>query len=328
MATCQKCGKPVEFRVVDGRAIPFHFDGGCAGARGGTAFDPVRRNAESECRKTSCPSCGASVYFIRHNGGSVWIEPPLGPPWDRHPCFDTVPNVSRGNRTASIASAELTGKLGGGGGITGVVVQTEISADRRQTAMKIAIGKREALALLVKGGADAWTGELVVVSLPQRRVYLASDPTYCFVIIGEQKVGHDRSATRSAVALNVDDPALSKKQRSLLRRYSERGFDADWKQADAACLAPLITGKDQDLAIHVAAIGILEHAERHNDISAALPLVVSLPRPKRERLIRWFHQFSPISIDLQRKQRKAYVFKTPSGERRPFRIAEARSTPI
>lgn len=316
----------VEFRVVDGRAIPFHFHGGCAGVRGGTAFEPVRRSAESECRKTNCPNCGASVYFIRHNGGSVWIEPPLGPPWDRHPCFNTMPNAGSRTRSASIASAELTGKLGGGGtAITGVVVRTEISVDRRQTALEIAIGEEQPLGLLVKGGADAWIGELVVVSRSQKRVYLASDPTYCFVIIGDT----NPAAIHSTETLQaVDDLTFSKKQRSLLRRYFENGFNADWKPADAARLAPLITGKDQDRAIHVAAIGILDHAERHGDISKALPLVASLSRPKRERLIRWFHQFSPISIDLQRKERKAYVFKTRSGERRPFRIAEARSTPI
>jgi hypothetical protein len=30
--------------------------------------------------------CGASVYFVRHNGGSVWFDS-LGKPWPKHSCF-------------------------------------------------------------------------------------------------------------------------------------------------------------------------------------------------------------------------------------------------
>ena len=38
-------------------------------------------------RKTSCPICKDPVYFIRHNGGSVYVDE-LGWPWSKHPCFD------------------------------------------------------------------------------------------------------------------------------------------------------------------------------------------------------------------------------------------------
>lgn len=44
------------------------------------------------CRETSCPRCGSSVYFIRHNGGSVWVDH-LGWPWPKHSCFaDEAPS--------------------------------------------------------------------------------------------------------------------------------------------------------------------------------------------------------------------------------------------
>jgi hypothetical protein len=36
------------------------------------------------CQKKEC---GQPVYFIRHNGGSVWVDPPLGPPWHKHRCY-------------------------------------------------------------------------------------------------------------------------------------------------------------------------------------------------------------------------------------------------
>lgn len=37
--------------------------------------------------KTSCPKCHENVYFIRHNGGSVWVDS-LGWPWPKHACFE------------------------------------------------------------------------------------------------------------------------------------------------------------------------------------------------------------------------------------------------
>lgn len=36
---------------------------------------------------TSCPKCNQDVYFIRHNGGSVWVDS-LGWPWPKHACFE------------------------------------------------------------------------------------------------------------------------------------------------------------------------------------------------------------------------------------------------
>jgi len=38
-------------------------------------------------RQTTCPECGSKVYFVRHNGGSVWFDE-LRPPWPKHGCFD------------------------------------------------------------------------------------------------------------------------------------------------------------------------------------------------------------------------------------------------
>lgn len=38
------------------------------------------------CKPTTCPRCNQSVYFVRHNGGSVWFDE-LGKPWPKHGCF-------------------------------------------------------------------------------------------------------------------------------------------------------------------------------------------------------------------------------------------------
>ena len=90
MPTCSRCGGEIEFCYIDGRCIPLHFSGGCGGAARSEVFDypGYRRSKEGSCFRTKCPKCKEGVYFIRHNGGSVWIDPPLGPPWYKHPCMD------------------------------------------------------------------------------------------------------------------------------------------------------------------------------------------------------------------------------------------------
>lgn len=64
-----------------------------SGGNGGNyrIVSPVRTawqyRDDDYCRSTTCPKCGATVYFVRHNGGSVWFDD-LGHPWPKHACFD------------------------------------------------------------------------------------------------------------------------------------------------------------------------------------------------------------------------------------------------
>jgi len=47
-----------------------------------------RWHTDDFCVRRICPKCRKyPVYFIRYNGGSVWVEN-LGPPWTKHPCFN------------------------------------------------------------------------------------------------------------------------------------------------------------------------------------------------------------------------------------------------
>src|SRR5205814_348 len=98
MPICSRCGGEIEFRKIDGRIVPLHFSGGCSGSARSEVNDYAgyRRSRESSCFQTSCPECGHGVYFIRHNGGSVWIDPPLGPPWYKHGCMDKAYVSSKG----------------------------------------------------------------------------------------------------------------------------------------------------------------------------------------------------------------------------------------
>src|SRR5438046_2499546 len=52
-----------------------------------TTFVYTYNDHDDFCRPTKCPKCGAPVFFVRHNGGSVWFDR-LGKPWPKHGCFD------------------------------------------------------------------------------------------------------------------------------------------------------------------------------------------------------------------------------------------------
>ena len=83
MATCNKCGQAITFRYIDGRPVPIHEGGGwhCGfQAAGSSTYIPPRPQAPIDwvdrdfTRPTTCPECGDPVFFIRHNGGSVWVD--------------------------------------------------------------------------------------------------------------------------------------------------------------------------------------------------------------------------------------------------------------
>ena len=88
MSRCSRCGNTVSFRVLAGEVVPIHDSGRCAGPvekTHGKFFSP-----DACCRLSACPICGRDAYFVRSNGGAVWFDPPLGPPWPKHGCFDTT----------------------------------------------------------------------------------------------------------------------------------------------------------------------------------------------------------------------------------------------
>jgi hypothetical protein len=44
-----------------------------------------KNRSEDFTRRTICPECRKEIFFVRHNGGSVWFDS-LGMPWPKHPC--------------------------------------------------------------------------------------------------------------------------------------------------------------------------------------------------------------------------------------------------
>ena len=83
MANCEFCGEQIEFRTLKGRVVPFHH---CEV----THVETISRKTTDPdcCHRTVCPHCGKRyIFFVRHNGGSVWFDF-LGPPWPQHACFE------------------------------------------------------------------------------------------------------------------------------------------------------------------------------------------------------------------------------------------------
>ncbi len=84
MSTCWKCGQEITFRYIDGVCTPIHLYGYCEGR------SPYSDEAISKAVHARCPRCGQMAYFLRHNGGTVWMDE-LGAPWPKHKCSDWVP---------------------------------------------------------------------------------------------------------------------------------------------------------------------------------------------------------------------------------------------
>jgi hypothetical protein len=103
MDICDYCGGEIIFRYIGGVCTPVHLSGGCNSdytRSNGKSYTNIGKKSieldrlyqaeytyEDFCYPTKCPKCGEEVYFIRHNGGVVWVDE-LGWPWPKHPCMD------------------------------------------------------------------------------------------------------------------------------------------------------------------------------------------------------------------------------------------------
>lgn len=77
--SCRFCSGEIIFRSIKGNTVPIH-------QRDYNCVTQQRAGQPSLCFLSKCPRCQQPVYFVRHNGGTVWFDE-LGKPWDKHPCF-------------------------------------------------------------------------------------------------------------------------------------------------------------------------------------------------------------------------------------------------
>lgn len=187
MATCSRCGDPIKFRYIDGRCVPLHQYGGCTGVRSEkvTDYSGYNISRESTCFSTQCPGCGDEVFFIRHNGGSVWIDPPLGPPWYKHACFAT--SLSSETRTTLVAEYNLTpleAEKEEGALILGVVKSTRVDTFKeRFTDISFETGNDETRNIRLKNNAGFLLGKLCVYDTKMDVMWPVDDPSKRFVTL-------------------------------------------------------------------------------------------------------------------------------------------------
>lgn len=80
--SCQLCGGGIVFRTIHGRCVPLHIgETSCPGSTGRKDREP-----QEGLIATKCPRCKQQVFFLRHNGGSVWLDE-IPWPWPKHSCF-------------------------------------------------------------------------------------------------------------------------------------------------------------------------------------------------------------------------------------------------
>lgn len=191
MSICRYCGGEIEFRYVDGRNTPIHMSGGCFQSDITRLKNPNEYsftdmwNSQSDvatsnvigvnsftdiCRQTKCPKCGEAVFFIRHNGGSVWLDG-LGYPWPKHPCFETEATPSWFDyikrQTYTSESEEL---------LLGTIVRAErvhkdtIGPSRIIIAVDGGSERRICIATSGDNTADYLLGQIVIVNAKREQV--------------------------------------------------------------------------------------------------------------------------------------------------------------
>jgi hypothetical protein len=210
MSFCSRCGGAVDFRYVNGRCIPLHRSGRCE-ETGGTAttYSGYSVSHDSTCFSTSCPKCSGDVFFIRHNGGSVWIDPPLGPPWTKHGCFESP---TEGNAKNSLASdyAIKTTYLNASGAPIGVVKSSEVDDEGRSTILEFHTGRAGHQRIKTKFNAGFLLGKLCMYSLTEKQIWALEEPQYRFAITS---IKNNEMSKCSVCNVEVTDKNLKRHMR-------------------------------------------------------------------------------------------------------------------
>lgn len=187
MEICWLCGEEIEFRYIDGKCTPIHLSGGwCQGSQRfsghsedhyspsiGYRYDSPSINKycfEDICHPTKCPRCGEDVFFIRHNGGSVWVDS-LGWPWPKHSCFENDAMPSWVQYFMKQSQLEESVNL-----LFGFIIKAKWLPRNRQQPCRIIVaieshaGKRQFLATNGTNTADYLLGRAAMVDLENRRL--------------------------------------------------------------------------------------------------------------------------------------------------------------
>lgn len=90
MQTCFYCGEDIETRGDDQHVVSFHAQGNCTFRRARNL-----KELRNFYYRSRCPKCDREVYYLRHGGGSVWLNS-INYPWPKHPCMgERTPSARR-----------------------------------------------------------------------------------------------------------------------------------------------------------------------------------------------------------------------------------------
>lgn len=188
MSTCDKCGNPIEFRYVNGRCIPLHLYGGCIGSSSkATDYSGYNTSYESCCFGTTCPKCGDGVFFVRHNGGSVWLDPPLGWPWYKHGCFYQDEIASGSYESTLVVSKIDKGVTENTDLEIGVVKRTWVEPNKNYTDIVLDVGETETKEIRVKNNAGFLIGKLCALNEKSEEIWPFYEPEYLFTLYDPEK---------------------------------------------------------------------------------------------------------------------------------------------
>ncbi len=192
MPWCDKCGEPIVFRYIDGNCKPIHVTGSCSGFKSSGIVTGYSRSETNDiCTHTKCPKCGNNVFFIKHNGGSVWIDSPLGPPWYKHPCFDQQASPNSKDSLASHYNIEVVAPASGESlntilGLVGPSYNSyydRTSFRRMQIIQLDTMGNEEFIEIKIKDFAEVILSKICVYDMRHRLIWPVSEPTHKLAVI-------------------------------------------------------------------------------------------------------------------------------------------------
>ena len=211
MSYCYKCGEPISFfRNSSGEVIPVHQGYGCAGSKGsGTKIYTNYGNFEQGgAGKTHCHYCDQEIYFVRHNGGSVWLDS-LGHPWPKHLCYYPEDEYSPLFKTKTKTDHDINYQ----NCVFGVVVQTELDwSDLNANLTNIVFRffdadsqTETAVTLQTKSQSASYlTGKICLVDYGENLIFPINELEMMFQLVKDKQREQDNLYAEAIALLKTD----------------------------------------------------------------------------------------------------------------------------